>query len=53
MAENGIYIIPIDHVFARFLLRIMNKVDLKVLQEVAVILSIWRSSINNTYFKFE
>jgi hypothetical protein len=53
MAEDGTYIIPIDHVFARFLLRIMNKVDLKVLQEVAVILSIWRSSINNTYFKFE
>jgi hypothetical protein len=53
IAQDGTYVTPIDHVFARFLLRILNKVDLKVLQEVAVILSVWRNSINNTYSKFE
>lgn len=32
LTDNGIYNIPIDHAFARFLLKLSKKLDLKTLQ---------------------
>lgn len=53
MAEDGTYLASIDQVFARFIQRLMGRVDMKVLQEVVVVLTVWRSSINSTYMQFE
>lgn len=53
ITEDGTYHASIDQVFARFVQRLWGRVDLKVLQEVLVLLAIWRNSINNTYTQFE
>lgn len=53
VADDGTFLVSIDQVFARFIQRLLCRIDLKVLQEVAMILTVWRNSINNTYTQFE
>lgn len=52
VTESGIYNISIDRVFGRFLFKLSNRIDSKILQEIIVLLVIWRNCINSSYCKF-
>lgn len=53
LQDTGCYRITVDQVFARFMGRLVGRVNLEILREVLTLLIIWRNCLNQHYQTFD